>query len=238
MCKHLFALATVLLMVQTAHSQTRSCVDIALVLAVDGSGSITEQEYAFQKFAIADAFRDKEVLSALNKAGVVALSTVFWGDGDFSTQKLDWFVVSRRRDAEPFARAMENNQRLVFGNTDIGSGIWSALDLLSNPLICAARSIINVSGDGKETIAPKRRQVASLPAARQRAKEMGVTINALVVSDDVGDLAGYYRKDVIVGADSFVMDIPSFADYRAAIKRKLIKELSSKTVASLVHQSR
>ncbi|TDQ12843.1 uncharacterized protein DUF1194 [Phyllobacterium brassicacearum] len=61
---------------------------------------------------------------------------------------------------------------------------------------------------------------------------MGVTINALVVSDDEGDLASYYTKNVILGANAFVMDIRQHADYSTAIKTKLIRELSSRAVAT------
>jgi Protein of unknown function (DUF1194) len=135
---------------------------------------------------------------------------------------------------EPFAREVESNQRIVDGNTDIGSGIWSALDLLSDPRLCATKSIVNVSGDGKESMAPRHRRMASLDQARLRAREMGVTVNALVVSDEEGDLASYYAKEVIVGANAFVMDIRKHADYSTAIKKKLIRELSSRAVATLV----
>ena len=216
-----------------ATPQSSACVDIALVLAVDGSGSVNELEYAFQKFAIASAFRDREVLAALTSAGVVAVSAVFWGDGEFAVQKLDWFIINGGEGGEPFAREIEGNQRMVFGNTDIGSGIWSALDLLSDPRLCATKSVVNVSGDGEETIAPKRRKVASLYQARLRAGNMGVTVNALVIADDKGDLASYYSNRVIVGANAFVMDIRNYADYSTAIKMKLIRELSPRVVATL-----
>jgi hypothetical protein len=233
MRKTLLCMASALFLIAATSYQSSACVDIALVLAVDGSGSISDEEYAFQKFAIAAAFRDSYVLAALRSANTVAVSAVFWGDGEFAAQKLDWFIIDGGEGAEPFARTVENNQRIVFGNTDIGSGLWSALDLLSNPLLCPARSLVNVSGDGRETMAPKRRQVASLYQARLRSAEMGVTINALVIADDEGDLASYYRKKVIVGDNAFVMNVRTYADYSTAIKKKLIRELSSQAVATL-----
>ncbi|WP_331374640.1 DUF1194 domain-containing protein [Sinorhizobium chiapasense] len=229
----LAAAMSALFLCTPAASEPHACVDVALVLAVDGSGSISEEEYAFQKSAIAAAFRDNGVQSALNRAGVVALSAVFWGDGEFAVQKLDWHVVYHGHGAETFAREIEGNQRLVFGNTDIGSGIWSALDLLADPRFCAERSIVNISGDGKETVAPKQRQRASLYAARLRARKMGVTVNALTISDEEEDLASYYASEVILGADAFVMDVRNEADFAAAIRRKLIRELSPQIVARL-----
>ncbi|MDK1373276.1 DUF1194 domain-containing protein [Sinorhizobium sp. 6-70] len=233
MRKTLAAAVSALFLCAPAVSEPHACVDVALVLAVDGSGSVSDQEYAFQKSAIAAAFRDRGVLSALNKAGAVAVSAVFWGDGEFAVQQLRWFVIFDGDGAEPFAREVEGNQRLVFGNTDIGSGMWSALDLLADPRFCAERSIINISGDGKETVAPKRRQRASLYAARLRARRMGVTVNALTISDEQKDLANYYAREVILGAGAFVMDVRKDADFSAAIRRKLIRELSPQIVARL-----
>jgi hypothetical protein len=216
----------------------KACVDVALVLAVDGSGSVTDHEYEFQKSAIATAFRDGSVLSALKSAGIVAVSAVFWGDGEFAAQKLDWFIIMNGKGAEPFVREIEHNKRAVFGNTDIGSGIWSALDMIADPRMCAIRSIINLSGDGKETLAQKRRQRASLYQARLRAEEMGVTINALVISDEEYDLRDYYASKVILGADAFVMDVENYADYATALRSKLIRELSQKATAASFYDPR
>jgi hypothetical protein len=52
----------------------------------------------------------------------------------------------------------------------------------------------------------------------------------LAVSDDGGDLASYYAKKVILGSDAFVMDIKNYADYSAALRKKLIRELASEAV--------
>jgi Protein of unknown function (DUF1194) len=72
--------------------------------------------------------------------------------------------------------------------------------------------------DGKETIAPKRVQIATLTMARQRAEQMGVTVNGLIAADDDGDLASYYTDEVIVGSNAFVMGVSSYSEYAAAIR--------------------
>ena len=216
-------------------ARTAPCVDLALVLAVDGSGSISDSEFEFQKSAIATAIRADEVRHALQGAGIVMLSAVFWGDGEFSSQQLSWHMVVGGRNIEAFALEIETTPRHVFGNTDIGSGLWTALDMIENVGVCADRMIINISGDGKETIAPKRRQTASLSVARERATRMGVTVNALTVSDEVPDLADYYARSVITGAGSFVMDVRELGDFTTAIRRKLTREITSGMVADIRH---
>ncbi|SOC35300.1 uncharacterized protein DUF1194 [Rhizobium subbaraonis] len=236
---HLPALGCALLLSAAAPiSRAGSCIDLALVLAVDGSGSISDAEFAFQQGAISAALRAPDVRRAMQEAGVVAIGAVFWGDGEFPVQVLGWDVVVRGNGAEALASRIENTPRLVFGNTDIGNGLWSALDMLSAPNMCAVRRVVNVSGDGMESITRKRRRVASLPAARERARTMGVTVNALTVSDDVPDLASYYAASVIAGRGAFVMDVRSNGDFAAAIKRKLIREVSPQSVASLGHGGR
>jgi hypothetical protein len=76
----------------SAGAQASECSDIALVLAVDGSDSIDDKEYAFQKAAISAAFRDMAVIPTLR--WVVAVSAVFWGDAESPTEKVGWFMFT------------------------------------------------------------------------------------------------------------------------------------------------
>jgi Protein of unknown function (DUF1194) len=93
-------------------------------------------------------------------------------------------------------------------------------------------SATDISGDGRETLGPMRPNVVSLYHARRRAEQMHVTINALVISDEGDDLAGYFAKKVIIGDNAFAMDITNLADFSAAIRKKLIKELSYEALTS------
>lgn len=225
------SLALLLFACGQASAEPLTCADVALVLAIDGSGSVTDTEFQFQKSAIAAAFRDEGVRSAMRDAGTVALAAVFWGDGEFPTQDLGWFIIPHGSEAESFARQLEMTKRHVYGDTNIGSGLWSALDMLSDPYLCTRRSLINLSGDGRETTAPKRRLRATLYQARLRAMQMGVTINALAITSDDEALASYYARSVVRGTGGFTMQVADQADYALAIRRKLKRELSPQFVA-------
>ena len=218
--------AAAVLSVATATHQAQACVDTALVMAVDSSGSITDAEYEFQKSAIVAAFQDASVLSAIRVSGSVAVAAVLWGDGEFVSQKLGWFVMDGIEPSEQFTLAIESNQRTAWGNTDIGASIWIALDMLADSQLCARRRIVDISGDGRESLTSNRRKSISLLQARRRAEAMGVTINGLVISAEEADLADYYNKRVIMGREKFVMDIKNFEDFARAIRAKLIRELS------------
>lgn len=102
MRKTFFCMALVLM--TAAPSQAQACADVAIVFAIDGSDSITDEEYAFEKRAIVSALRDESVLSVLKSAGMVAVSAVFWGDSALPVQKIDWFFIDKGRGSETFAR--------------------------------------------------------------------------------------------------------------------------------------
>lgn len=145
MRKTLLCVALVLMTIAAAPSQAEACADVAIVFAIDGSDSITDAEYAFETRAIVSALRDESVLAVLKSAGMVAVSAVIWGYSVFPVQRIGWFFIDEGRGAETFAREIERNQRAVAGNTDIGNGIWQALDLLDDPGLCPLRSVIDIS---------------------------------------------------------------------------------------------
>jgi hypothetical protein len=207
------------------------CVDLSLVLAIDNSSSIDEREHALQVEAIAASFRDPVVLAAIEQAGLVAVAAVFWGDVAFPSHRTDWFLVEGADDAEFFAASLARHARQVFGNTDLGGGVWAALDMLSAG-VCAARSVINLSGDGKETVTPKRLRQATLRQARKRAEEMGVTINALAIPDQENvDIADYYARNLITGPDAFVVSLNDHSNAIEAMRKKLHREIAPRMLS-------
>jgi hypothetical protein len=215
----------------TGVAAAQPCPDVALVLAVDGSGSIDDGEYRFQQRAIAEALRHPEVLAAIEAAGLVAVSAVFWGGNAAAIQRVDWVVIGSPADAERFAATIESLPRKVRGGTLIGEGLWAALEMLAEPVACAPRQLVNVSGDGRESATPVRRSGVSLVEARRRAESEGVTVNGLAISNEEPRLKAYYRDYLIVGPDSFVMSVEDFASFREAIRIKLIREIEPPGVA-------
>jgi hypothetical protein len=183
-------------------------------------------EYQLQQQAIARSFRDPEVLAALRGAGTVSVAVVFWGDASRPVHQTEAVTIRDASDADRFSRSVENLPRWTLGNTGLGAGLAAALDRLV-AMGCAHRSIINVSGDGKETNVPRqRRQTARAGQARDRARSLNVTINALVISSAERGLVDYYRRKVITGPGAFVMEIADYEDYAEALKTKLIREIT------------
>lgn len=212
----------------TAQAQ---CADLALVLAVDSSGSIDSADYALQRQGYALAFADPTVQAALHSAGVVDVALVLWGDGEMTPQVFPWQRISAPGDAAAVAATLLYAPRKVTGNTGIGRGVSVALDLLEAH--CAYRQVINVSGDGQESRTARPRNHIPLAEVRNRATEMGVTINALAITDTVPDLAQWYADHLTTGPGAFVLEVADFGAFGAAIIHKLGREIAPPQLAVL-----
>jgi hypothetical protein len=216
----------------TQQANAQACVDVALVLAVDSSSSVDNNEYSLQQRGISAALRNPDVLDAIKAAGSVSVAVVFWGDPDGPIQQTDPVLVEGAEDAERLARMVEHLPRLVFGNTGLVTGLLAAIERL-DAIGCAHRQIINVSGDGRGTIRTRlKRPHPPLEDVRAQAEALAITINALTVSNEEKNLAEYYRTHVIIGEGAFVMDIKSHADYARALRQKLIREIAPLTLSS------
>lgn len=214
------------------------CSDIALVLAIDVSGSVSPGEFLLEKRGIAAAFRDPSVLMAIKQAGSVRVSAVFWGDDKMPKTHTDWVSVDRPLEAEHFAHILETTPRQATGDTGLGAGMATALGRLMSPSVCATRRIINVSGDGKESPAVRGERRSTSPSrVRDMASKANVEINALSIAKDDPGLAEYYARNVITGPDPFVLNVHDYRDFAEAIRRKLIREINSRTVSELPSNS-
>lgn len=210
------------------------CLDVALVLAVDSSASVSPGEYRLQQQGIAGAFRDPLVLDAILQAGRVAVSIVFWGSEGLPKPQSGWVLVDGPDTAETFARTVESMPRQVTGDTGLGSGIMASVAKLQALDVCSIRRIINVSGDGEETrVVRGKRRFSPPPEVRDMAEGLRVEINALAISNEQSGLARYFADNVITGPDAFVMEVRDYAGYSEALRRKLIREISPRMVSEL-----
>jgi hypothetical protein len=209
----------------TAPAGAGEAVDLALVLAVDASGSVDDGEYVLQLRGIAAGLRDGKVVAAAmaGPEGRIAVNLVVWADHQVPKDSSGWHLIASAADAENFARLAERFPRRQNGATGIGEGIAAGLRALDDSGLDARRQVIDVSGDGRETAA--REFVVLLPQARAMAHARGVTINGLAITNEDPDLLTYYRNAVSAGNGSFVMAAPDYAAFAEAMRRKLLREI-------------
>lgn len=198
-------------------------VDLLLVMAVDASGSVNQQRFQLQKDGYAAAFRDKDVLDAIrnNRRGAIAITMSQWTGPTLQQQSVPWMRISDEESIEQVAVAIDRSRRILFGGgTSISGAIDHAMGLLRQAPYAAPRRVIDVSGDGSNN----RGRPAAL--ARDDAIAAEVTINGLPILSIESDLDTYYQDNVIGGPDAFMVVAEDYETFAAAVRRKLIKEIS------------
>lgn len=193
--------------------------DVALVLAVDVSGSIDPLEFKVQQTGLAAALRDGAVVDAL-VTGEAAVAMLQWTGEGRQALSVPWMRVRSGAEAEQLARAVEvAPRRWDMYSTAIGDAMVASRQLFRDAPDCRRR-IVDISSDGisNEGGAPS--------GARAILAGAGITVNALVIETDEIDLTAYFRKNVITGAGAFVVTANGFEDYPGRIRQKLIRELA------------
>lgn len=208
---------------ESAAAQT--AVDLELVLAVDASGSVSDEEYQLQLEGIAMSFRDPAVRKAIHTGPekAIAVNLLVWAEPQVPKDTTGWFIIASDEDAESFARIVETFPRRQAGATAIGEGVAAALRSIDANSIKGEREVVDVSGDGRESVA--RDFTVLVDQARAMALARGVIVNGLAIENEVGDLADYYRRNVQTGPESFVMPAKDYEDFAEAMRRKLLREI-------------
>ncbi len=198
-------------------------VDLELILAIDVSGSVNEEEYALQVEGLSAAFRDPGVIAAISRAGPngIAIAIVQWSGRDQHDKAEGWVHLHSRQSIEAFASQISEMERKFWaGDTLLGRAMNYASRLFFNNGFSSKRKVIDISGDGGvESLGVTARARDGLVAA-------GFTINGLAVETDVANLSEFYRLNVIGGFGAFVMSARDYTDFKQAIRRKLIREIS------------
>jgi Ca-activated chloride channel homolog len=198
-------------------------VDLAMILAVDGSASVTYDEFGLIAGGMAAALRDPTVAAGLT--GTSVLSLLLWsgtGQQDIIT---GWTRIATAADLGAFADDVDNMPRTVkAGNTAIGEALLASLTLLAKVPAIPKRNIVNVIGDGRSNdgIAPG--------PVRDRMAAADITINGLCILHEEPDLLESYTREVIGGPGAFAVVCADYPDFAAAMKQKLARETNAPMV--------
>ena len=198
-------------------------IDVALVLAIDASGSVDDDRFELQKHGFAAAFRNPKVLAAI-RAGdhrAIAIFMLQWTGPPQQEIMVPWTYVSDEISAGRLAAAIEAAPRhLMGGGTSISGAIDYSVKALATSPYHATRRVIDISGDGANNIGRPAEQ------ARDEAVRQGIRINGLPILTVEPDLDQYYRKNVIGGPGAFAIVARTYDQYADAILRKLVTEIS------------
>ena len=206
-------------------------VDVALVLAVDVSRSIDEDEARLQREGYRTAVSDPVVVEAIRGGmlGSIAIAYTEWAGIEYQRLVLPWTRIAGMPDAQAWAQRLAEAPRVSLSWTSISGAIRHARQVLTECPHEATRRVIDVSGDGVNNSGPPAED------ERDRAVAEGIIINGLPIINDRPTfgrrppvpLDQYYQESVIGGIGAFMIVAEDFESFGIAVKRKLIREIAS-----------
>jgi hypothetical protein len=193
-----------------------------------------------QREGVAQAFRSAEVIDAIERGALGKIAVVYI---DWSTEYINRVVVHsqiihERATATGFADALIQAPPTWGQRTSISSVMILAAELIDANEFEGTRRVIDISGDGPNNFG------ASLAPVREEILARGIVINGLPVIVDGAEFAGrgffpdvdkYYQRCVIGGSGAFLVVAKGFQDFAAAIRRKLVLEISELTPGAPIY---
>jgi hypothetical protein len=212
---------------------------LALVLALDVSGSVSAHEDRLQRLGLAHALLAPEVERAFLAGDPVALYIFEWSDEASQSSFLpDWQLIRSHEDLVRAAGLVARSRRTFFFDAGTGTAVGDALahaaEALGAAPRCQARTV-DVSGDGKSNDGIEPSLVYS-----SRALD-GVTVNALVITTPEPKRTGWTNEEVVAwfeaevlhGPGAFLVVANSYDDNERAMTAKLLRELALPAISGL-----
>ncbi len=209
-----------------------AAVDLELVIATDVSRSISEEEALLQRQGTAAAFKSPEVIRAVSMgaAGKIAVAYIDWSMDPFNRVIVDWQIVNSKQSAEAFADALLQVDLTPGQRTSISAALQMSAQMIETNAYEGTRKVIDVSGDGANNAG------YSLAPMREEVLAKNIVINGLPIILEGEEYAGrnfmpdidkYYARCVIGGRGAFLIVARGFRDFSAAIRHKLVLEISA-----------
>ncbi len=206
-------------------------VDLELVIAVDISGSVDDDEAALQRQGYIKAFRDPRVIDAITHGpnGAIAVTYIEWAGSHHQLPLVKWSLINNAQSANNFADDLAFEPVMVNVWTSISGAIMAGQEALRRSPYKSERQVIDISGDGANN------DGAPVLLAREKALASGLTINGLPIVNDrpsrygrrqIANLDYYYTDCVIGGPGAFIIVANGFDDFARAVRRKLILEIA------------
>lgn len=196
-------------------------VDLALILALDCSASVTLESFGLMASGCAAGLRDEAVTSGLlgGPHGASLCAVLIWSGAQDLV--LDWTRLDSPAAIAAFAEDVANTPRSIIGGaTAIGEALAVCEKIFAALPALASRRVIDVVGDGRSN----QGIIPAIP--RDRLIADGVTINGLCVLHEEPDLLENYSDEVIGGQGAFALWCASYAEFAVAMRQKLVREIA------------
>lgn len=204
-------------------------VDLALVIAVDISNSMDQDEQELQRSGFVEAFRAPQVHDAIRGGALGRIAVIYfeWAASSRQFEVTPWTLIDGPETAIAFAERLARAPIQRGPRTSISGAIDTGVRLLAKSGVEPLRQVIDVSGDGANN------EGRLVMQARDDALSRGITINGLPIMLkrgsgywDVANLDLYYRDCVIGGAGAFMVPVREREQFATAIRTKIIREIA------------
>lgn len=205
-------------------------VDVELVLAVDISQSMDEDEQEVQRAGYVAAITSQEVMDAIRygPTGRIAVTYFEWGGVGEHFTVADWMVIEDEATAAAFAARIAEAPLRQVQRTSIFSALEKSAELVAANKYEGMRKVIDISGDGPNN------QGGTVTEMRDKVISAGVTINGLPLMmksessawQAMLHLDHYYEDCVIGGPGAFAIPVRSKEGFADAIRMKLVLEIA------------
>ncbi|MBV9221383.1 MAG: DUF1194 domain-containing protein [Methylobacteriaceae bacterium] len=205
-------------------------VDAEIVLAVDISFSMNDEEQRLQRAGYVEAIESAEFLQALkaNQIGKIAVTYIEWASYGDEKVLVEWTLIDGPESARTFADRLAEAPFRRARRTSISGAIDASMRLFEGNGFAGARRVIDISGDGPNN------DGRGVVAAREDAVEKGATINGLPLVNirpyvgfaDIQNLDVYYEDCVIGGPGAFMVPVSDTKKFVEATRTKLIEEIA------------
>lgn len=201
-------------------------VDLELAFVVDASGSIDEDETKLQRQGYLDALRNERVLEAITGGlhNAIAVAYIEFAADGCERLSVPWTRIHDKASAEAFGKQiLAQPLMFCFGGNAVGDALAYAATSIEKNKFKGIRRVIDISGDGPNTLGSPVEYVRDLIVAT------GTTINGLVIErPTMPNLDAYFRGNVTGGPGSFVIKAESRKTFAQAILKKMILEIAGK----------
>lgn len=218
-----------------ARAEGAGPVDLLLVLAVDVSRSIDEEEARLQREGYQGAMMDPQVVAAITggPSGAIAVAYLEWAGIQYQRVVIPWMRLGSAADCAAWSARLGAASRDSMSWTSLSGALLAAGRVLEACPFLAQRRVIDVSGDGVNNSGPPPETI------RDKLVAAGVVINGLPIVNDrpnfgrppEQDLEEHYRERVIGGEGAFLVVAEDFEKFGAAIRRKLMTEIAGVAAA-------
>lgn len=215
-------------------ARAQTPVDLQLVLAVDISRSMDQDEQSLQRAGYVAALRDPTVIAAIQSGplGRIALSYVEWAGQGLQTVLVPWTLVDGAKSAGLVADALAGQPYQRLRRTSISNALTFSAGQFATSGFTSPRRVIDISGDGPNNAG------FQVTEARDAVIDQGITINGLPIMLKTGYPSGffdvqhldlYYEDCVIGGFGAFLVTVQDAGEFASAIRRKMILEIAGRT---------